>query len=78
MIPLFIFICAIFGILLAKFVKNMNFTLIYILLTATGLILFLFGIYVFSAPSISAAIGSIAFTLVFMVTYLGGKKRNNK
>lgn len=78
MIPLFVFICAIFGILLAKFVKDMNFTLIYVLMTVTGIILFLFGIYVFSAPSISAAIGSIAFTLVFMVTYLGGKKRTDK
>uniref|UniRef100_A0A2A4ZB41 Uncharacterized protein n=1 Tax=OCS116 cluster bacterium TaxID=2030921 RepID=A0A2A4ZB41_9PROT len=78
MIPLFIFICAIFGILLAKFVKNMKFIPIYILMTVIGLILFLFGVYVFNAPSISAAIGSIAFTLVFIVTYLGGKKPTNK
>ena len=56
----------------------MNFTLIYILMTVVGLILFLFGTYVFNAPSISAAIGSIAFTLIFIVTYLGDKKRTDK
>lgn len=79
MTALFIFICAFFGIILAKIAVNMRFLPLYILLTFVGLSLFLCGTYIFSIASIQAAIGSIAFTLVFMVTLIGHKKnKTNK
>lgn len=75
MLGIFAFISGVFGLLLAKMAIGMKLVGIYILMTVTGLVLFLCGTYVFGFSSIQAAIGSIAFTLVFLVSLIGHKKK---
>lgn len=77
MSPIFILICVFFGIIFAKAAKNMGMVGVYILLTCTGLALFLCGVYIFNIASMLAAAGSIAFTIVFLYFYLSDKKKRN-
>lgn len=75
MLGIYMFINAVCGLLFARLATNMNLVGTYILMTAAGLVLFIFGVYVFGVASTQAAIGSIAFTLVFLVSLLARKKK---